>query len=97
MGYPALGNGLDFGMDRRAYIESRRRRYLAQAMEGIEQFDPFIPEDKTAEWVAFKARFRRKFQALATDAIELMSLAPTVHFNEHAVDIRDRLDLPGQP
>lgn len=60
-------------------------------MEGIEDFETHIPAEQRAEWVAWKARLRRKFQALATDCTEIMNLTPTTVINPAATDLRDRL------
>lgn len=82
-------------MDQIELVESRRRRYLAQAMEAFEQriephldlHDPRVKADTREA----KAILRKQFQRLSDDAIDAMKLSQDTLINAVAVDLRDRL------
>lgn len=79
---------------RRAYVHKRKGRYMAQLLEAFEeQIEPLIPADVSAE---FKSLVRRKINALAADAVELLELEDKA-INELATDIKDRLFPDGRP
>jgi hypothetical protein len=77
-------------MDRSEYVQKRRRKYLAQVMEELEgKILPLLPENAEGVVDDFKGLLRRKFNALAVDAIDVMNLDGEV--NGYAVELRDRL------
>jgi hypothetical protein len=60
-------------MDKIAYVDKRRRKYLAQLMEAFEEL--IEPQTTNPESVAtFKGLVRAKMNALAVDAIDVMNL-----------------------
>lgn len=82
-------------MDRREFVETRRKRYLAQTLEEFEekvekQVDLSDP-DVAAKIASFKATVRRKFQAFETDVIDVMGEDPSVQINGVATAFRDRV------
>lgn len=95
-------------MDRGEYVETRRKRYLAQTLEEFEntveklldQAAPHLPPALRIELSAavetHKATVRRKIQALATDCADLMAHSDTA-FNGFAQEMRDRLHPEGRP
>lgn len=95
-------------MDRGEYVETRRKRYLAQTLEEFENtveakieeaaqhLPPPLRIELSAAVEAHKATVRRKIQALATDCVDLMAHSNTT-FNGYARDIRDRLHPEGRP
>lgn len=77
-------------MDKAAFIQKRRAKYLAQTLEMFEaEILPHLGDDVDAE--PFKARTRTKFNALAVDAIDVMELSEDMELNGVAVAQRDRL------
>lgn len=83
-------------MDRSGYIQKRRRKYLAQVLEEFEEkIVPLLPQNADGEVDAFKAMVRRKMNALAVDATDVMNLDGEV--NGVAVELRDRLHADGRP
>lgn len=79
---------------RRAYVHKRKGRYMAQLLEEFERsIEPLIPADVSAD---FKAYVRRKMNALAADAVELLELEDTA-INELATDLKDRMFPDGPP
>lgn len=69
---------------------------MAQTLEWFEEeIEPLIPGDLAKE---FKALVRRKMNALAADASELLELSEGDKVeNELATDIKDRLYPDGTP
>lgn len=84
-------------MDRAQYIQKRRKKYLAQVLEEFEdQILSLLPANADAEAIEnFKGLVRRKFNALAVDAIDVMNLDGEI--NGFAVETRDRLFPDGRP
>lgn len=83
-------------MDRAEYIQKRRRKYLAQVMEELEESVlPLLSKDSPELIENFKGLLRRKFNALAVDAIDVMSLEGDI--NGYAMEMRDRLHGEGRP
>lgn len=83
-------------MDRAAWIQQRRRRYLAQTLKEFEEMiEPLIPHIPAAELPAvkqFKGIVRGKLNALAVDAIDIFTKTERgTHINAHAEQLRDRL------
>lgn len=95
-------------MDRGEYVETRRKRYLAQTLEefeetvekAIERAAPHLPPNLRIELAAaianHKATVRRKIQALATDCADLMAHGDSA-LNGFAQELTDRLYPDGRP
>lgn len=82
-------------MDKAAYVHRRKKRYMAMALDDFDaKAGPHLPPD-VAEDV--KGIIRRKFHALALDAIEVYSLAPGEEMNGAVVELRDHLHPEGRP
>lgn len=89
-------------MDKGNYVETRRKRYLAQTLEEfektvevvLEKAAPHLPPPLRVELTEtvsrHKATVRRKFQALATDCADLMNHGDFA-LNQLATEARDRL------
>lgn len=81
-------------MDRSEYVHKRKGRYMAQFLEFFEEeIEPLVPKDKAD---SVKAMARRKFNALATDACELIELKDDA-MNGYARDIKDKLHPDAAP
>lgn len=71
---------------------------MAQTLEAFEQLiEPHLPVDATGSTAEFKGLVRAKFNALAVDASDLMTLSHHPEINELAVEITDRLFPHGRP
>lgn len=80
--------------NRSDYVHKRKGRYMAQFLEFFEeQIEPLVPKD-IAESV--KAQARRKFNALAVDACELIELEGDA-MNGYARDMKDRVHPDAAP
>jgi hypothetical protein len=78
--------------DRAAWLQQRRRRYLARILTDFERYiEPLLP-DPTNEGVArFKGSVRAKLNALAVDAIDVYTESERgVQINAHAQELKDR-------
>lgn len=91
-------------MDREEFVDNRRRRYLAQTLEHLENHVLSLLEGELAEdgelrdaIETHKAHVRRKFQAFATDVTDVMMLGSDTHLNGLAVAALDRLGPEGRP
>jgi hypothetical protein len=85
-------------MDKRELIDRRRKRYLAQTLELFEtRIVPHLPKEADQDVTDFKATVRRKMNALAVDACEVMELAPGEVVNAYAVEQKDRIFPHGRP
>lgn len=83
-------------MDRTEYIHKRKARYMAQVLEAFEeQIEPLLPESANDERQNFKGLVRARINALATDAVDLMSLSGQEQ-NGVALDLRDQLHPTGR-
>jgi hypothetical protein len=83
-------------MDKSAYVDKRRRRYLAQLMEAFEEL--VEPQTTNRESVdTFKGLVRAKMNALAVDAIDVMNLQVGEEINGFALETTDRLYPHGRP
>lgn len=79
---------------RRAYIHRRKGRYMAQLLEEFElKVEPLVSAQVADD---FKSYVRRKMNALAADAVELLELEDKA-MNELATDLKDRLFPDGPP
>jgi hypothetical protein len=68
---------------------------MAQALtEFEEKVEPRLPQAVAKEYKAF---LRRKFGALAADAIDVMKLEPGTQINPHAQSVRDGLFQDSSP
>lgn len=84
-------------MDRAHYVNKRRGKYLAQTLEHFEtHIEPLLAgaPGGAAAVQDFKGLVRARFQALATDAVEIMSLDG---INGVAIEMRDALSPTGRP
>lgn len=85
-------------MDGPTYMQKRRRKYLAQTLEAFEQLiEPNLPADASGSTAEFKGLVRAKFNALAVDASDLMTLSHNPEINGFAVELTDRLFPNGRP
>lgn len=119
-------------MDRAAYVHQRKGKYMAQALEALEEMvvdglgaeqaaevrayrdardrpanpdkrafqrhiEPLLPADVVRSLTDFKALVRARFNALATDAVEIMSLSDAGGLNGVALEMRDALSPVGRP
>jgi hypothetical protein len=83
-------------MDKAAYVDKRRRRYLAQLLEAFEELvEPKVDDAEAVD--KFKGLVRAKMNALAVDAIDVMNLRPDEEINGYGVDVTDRLFPHGRP
>lgn len=83
-------------MDRAEYIHKRKARYMAQVLEAFEQqIEPHLPDDLRPELRNFKGLVRARINALATDAVDLMSLDGQEQ-NGVALELRDQLHPTGR-
>jgi hypothetical protein len=81
----------------RDYIQKRRGRYLAQLLDEFERdIVPLLPEGSDRAVATFKSTVRRKFQALATDSFEVLSVGNDIALNGVALDLRDDLRDPSE-
>lgn len=82
-------------MDRREYVITRRKRYLAKTMEEFEaKVETLLTELSPSELdqvASFKATVRRHLQAFETDVLDVMGEDPAVQINAMATAVRDRL------
>lgn len=78
--------------DKKAYIERRRGRYMAQILTEFEaKIEPLIDAEVADE---FKGVVRRKITALAADSIEIIEMRDQV-INGHGQAIRDAIAPDG--
>lgn len=83
-------------MDRVAWLQQRRRRYLARILtqfeNEIEPLIPHIPASSLPVVAEFKGSVRAKLQALETDAIDIFTnTARGTEINAQAQRMRDQL------
>lgn len=85
-------------MDRAEYVQRRKAKYMAQTLEAFEaEVEAHLPPGHEAAVKSFKAKVRARFNALATDATEIMSLSDTAEINGLALEMRDRISPVGRP
>jgi hypothetical protein len=83
-------------MDRAALVDKRRRKYLAQLLEGYEELvEPQVTDRESSD--KFKGLVRAKMNALAIDATELLDLRDGEEINGLAITMTDRLYPHGRP
>lgn len=84
-------------MDTGEYIHKRKARYMAQVLEAFEeQIEPHIPDFANGARAQFKGIVRARFGALATDAIDVMSLGRDEAQNGIGLELRDKLSPTGR-
>jgi hypothetical protein len=78
--------------DKQALIHKRKKRYMAQILDDFEvNCEPHLPQDVADE---FKGTIRGKLHAMALDTVDIMQLKPEENLNLHALDLRDRVQVP---
>lgn len=83
-------------MDRSEYIHKRKARYMAQVLEAFEELiEPYLTENANGARQDFKGLVRARINALATDAVDLMSLGEQEQ-NGLGLEIRDQLHPTGR-
>lgn len=82
-------------MDKAEYVHKRKGRYMAQFLEFFEEKIEPLVDKKVSDEV--KVMARRKFNALATDACELIELKDDTAMNGYARDMKDRLHPDAAP
>ena len=81
-------------MDKAEFIHKRKGRYMAQFLEFFEEkIEPLVSKEVSDE---VKVMARRKFNALATDACEVVELKDEA-MNGYAIEMRDRLHPDAKP
>lgn len=85
-------------MDKGEWVHKRKKRYMAQVLEAFERdLEPALKEAGLQdECEDFKGLFRRRINALAVDAVEVLELGDTAQ-NGAAQDLRDQLSPTGRP
>lgn len=79
---------------RRAYINKRRGKYLAQTLEAFERdIEKHLPRDAAGDVQSFKALVRQRFAALAQDSQDILDF----QVNALGQELRDRLHALGRP
>jgi hypothetical protein len=85
-------------MDKAEYVGSRKRKYMAQTLEHFEQrIEPHLGPELAGAVQDFKGLVRARFNALATDSVDIMSLSDAGAVNGAALDLRDQLSPTGRP
>lgn len=84
-------------MDREQYVHKRKKKYMAQVLEAFEErIEPHLPAEAAGDVQDFKGMVRRRMNALAVDAADVMAL-DNGQINQAGQDIRDRLHPTGRP
>lgn len=87
-------------MDKATYVDRRKGKYMAQTLESFEDLiEPLLPKtpDAQRKIADFKGLCRARFNALKTDAVEIMSLSDEGGLNAVAIEQRDALSPTGRP
>lgn len=85
-------------MDRADYVHRRKAKYMAQTLEAFEQnIEGLLPPEAAGAVQDFKGLCRARFNALAKDSVEIMSLSDVGAVNGVAIDLRDQLSPVGRP
>lgn len=83
-------------MDREQYVHKRKKKYMAQVLEAFEErIEPHLNAEAAGDVQDFKGLVRRRMNALAVDAADVMEL--TGQINQAGQDLRDRLHPTGRP
>lgn len=84
-------------MDKAQFVQRRKKRYMAQILEGFEEdIEPHLPSEAAGVTQAFKGLVRHRLDALANDATDVFSLGDG-EVNGVAQEVRDRLHTVGRP
>lgn len=91
-----MGDGRVAANSRKAAVQKRRGRYMAQALEAFEtRIQPHMPKAAAGDIQDFKGMLRERFNALADDAIDILGTDSAQ--NGVAQEIRDQLSPTGRP
>lgn len=83
-------------MERADVVQRYKRKYMAQVLENFEHnIEPHLPREAAGAVQDFKGLVRARMNALATDAVEILTL-DTVP-NGVAQEIRAALSPTGRP
>lgn len=81
-------------IDRQSWVHQRKGRYMAQLLELFEQsIEPHVPAPAAEK---FKSECRRKLNALAVDAVDVMNMDESTLLNGAAQDVKDRIFVDGR-
>lgn len=79
-------------MDRAEYVHKRKSKYMAQVLESFEaELEGHLPDSLAGEVQNFKGLVRARMNALAKDAVDIMSLGDGQAQNGLALDLRHTL------
>jgi hypothetical protein len=85
-------------MDRAQYVHKRKAKYMAQTLEAFEaDIEPHLPVEAAGKIQSFKGLVRARMNALATDAVDIISLGETAELNGVAQELRDQVSPVGRP
>lgn len=81
--------------DRAATIHRRKGRYMAQVLESFEeQIEPYMPVGSEQDVQDFKGLVRARMNALAVDAIDILTPDDGMVRNGVAMDLLDQASSP---
>lgn len=84
-------------MDKAHFVDSRKKRYMAQILDHFEsEIEPLLDASAAGAVQDFKGHVRSRIGALAADAIDVINL-DGASINGAAQAIRDRLSPVGRP
>lgn len=84
-------------MDKANFVDSRKKRYMAQILDAFEcDIEPLLDAGSAGVVQDFKGLVRSRVGALAADAIDVIHLDGGA-INGAAQEIRDRLSPVGRP
>lgn len=79
-------------MTKGEYIHKRKARYMARVLEAFEEhIDPHLPDTANGSRQHFKSLVREHINALAVDAVDVMSIGEDERQNGLALEFRDQL------
>lgn len=81
-------------MDKAQYVARRKGKYMSEVLEAFEELiEPLLPTTTAAKTnvASFKQGVRESLGALATEAVEIMSLSDSTAINGVAIEQRDAL------
>lgn len=82
-------------MDKQGFVHRRKKRYMAQLLEHFEEtVEPHLPNEVAQD---FKAMARRKMNAIAVDACEIIALKEGEEINGAMIEVRDHMHPEGRP
>jgi hypothetical protein len=84
-------------MDKAEFLHKRKRRYMAQTLEGFEEIiEPHLSTAAAGDIQSFKGLVRARLDALTNDACDLFALGDG-ELNGVAVEVKDKLSPVGRP